>query len=152
MYLRTISSFAALLALLLAGCQSSIKERFAEVPPKTHEFDASTERVYAAAQDAFKRLDFIIVWKSMGRIDAASAIHRSLAMGDSRQLTVKMRFGESMPGKTEVEMWLTQDVAGEGTGGTYRKPLPESDFYSLYFATLQQFLEIDGGSLSPEKK
>jgi hypothetical protein len=152
MYLRTISSFAALLALLLTGCQSSIKERFADVPPKTHEFEASTERVYAAAQDAFKRLDFIIVWKSMGRIDAASAIHHSLAMGDSRQLTVKIRFRESSPGKTEMEAWLTQDVSGEGTGGTYRKPLPESDFYALYFATLQQFLEIDGSSPGPEKK
>ena len=152
MYLKTISSFVTLLALLLTGCESSIKERFAEVPPKTHEFEASTDRVYAAAQDAFKRLDFIIVWKSMGRIDAASRIHHSLAMGDSRQLTVKMRFRESSPGKTEVEIWLTQDVAGEGTGGTYRKPLPESDFFALYFATLQQFLETDGGSLSPEKK
>src|SRR6188768_3782048 len=152
MYLRTISPFLALLALLLTGCESSIKERFAEVPPKVHEFEASTERLYAAAQDAFKRLDFIIVWKSMGRIDAASRIHHSLAMGDSRQLTVKMLFRESSPGKTEMEMWLTQDVSGEGTGGTYRKPLPESDFYSLYFATLQQFLDIDGGPVSPEKK
>ena len=152
MYLRTLSGFVALLALLLAGCQSSLKERFADVPPKTQEFEASTERVYGAAQSAFKRLDFKIIWKSMGSIDAAGSIHHSLALGDSRQLTVKMRFRESSPGKTEVEMWLTQDVAGDGYGGTYRKPLPESDFYALYFTNLQQFLDEDGGQVSPEKK
>jgi len=152
MYLRALSSFVALLALLHTGCESSIKERFAEVPPKTQEFEASTERVYAAAQGAFRRLDFKIIWKSMGSIDAASAINRSQAMGNSRQLIVKMRFRERSPGRTEVEMWLTQDVAGDGYGETYRKPLPESDFYVLYYATLQQFLDVDGGPLSPDKK
>jgi len=152
MLLKTISGFVALLALLCTGCESSIKERFAEVPPKTHEFDASIERVYAAAQDAFKRHDFKIVWKTMGRIQAASAINHSLAMGDSRQLIAEFRFREGNPGKTEVEMWLTQDVTAEGTGGSYRKPLPESDFYSLYFTTVQQFLDVDGGPASSEKK
>lgn len=152
MYLRILSGLFALLALLSAGCQSSIKERFAEVPPKTHEFNASTERVYAAAQDAFKRLDFKIVWKTIGRIQAASAINHSLAMGDSRQLIVEFRYHESSPGKTEVEMWLTRDVTGEGTGSSYRQPLAESDFFALYFATLQQFLDIDGGGIKPEKK
>lgn len=152
MYLKTISRFAALLALLLVGCQSTIKERFAEVPPKTHEFDASVERVYAAAQDAFKRHDFKIVWKAMGRIQAASAINHSLAMGDSRQLIAEFHFRESSPGKTAVEMWLTQDVTAEGTGGSYRKPLPESDFFELYFTTVQQFLDVDGGPAGAEKK
>jgi len=152
MYLRIFSGFAALLALLFIGCQSSIKERFADVPPKTHEFAASTERVYAAAQDAFRRHDFKIVWKTMGRIQAASAINHSLAMGDSRQLIAEFRFREGSPGQTEVEMWLTQDVTGEGTGSSYRKPLPESDFFALYFSTLQQFLDNDGGELSPRKK
>lgn len=151
MYLRILSGFVALVALLSTGCQSTIKERFAEVPPKTHEFDASTERVYAAAQDAFRRLDFKIVWKTIGRIQAASAINHSLAMGDSRQLIVEFRYREGTPGKTEVEMWLTQDVTGEGTGSSYRKPLPDSDFFALYFATLQQFLDVDGGELKPQK-
>jgi hypothetical protein len=152
MHLKTISGLFALLTLLFTGCQSTIKERFAEVPPKTHEFDASVERVYAAAQDAFRRHDFKIVWKSMGRIQAASAINHSLAMGDSRQLIAEFHFRESMPGKTEVEMWLTQDVTGEGTGASYRKPLPESDFFALYFTTVQQFLDIDGGAQTSEKK
>ena len=89
----------------------------------------------------------------MGRIDAASSIHHSLAMGDSRQLTVKMRFRESSPGKTEVEMWLTEDVAGEGTGGTYRKPLPESDFYASLFCYLATISGMnDGASGEPPRK
>ena len=152
MYLRILSRSVAFLALLLAGCESSLKERFAEVPPKTQEFEASVEQVYSAAQSAFKQHDFKIIWKSLGSIDAASAINHSLAMGNSRQLTVKLRFRESSPGKTAVEMWLTQDVAGEGYGATYRKPLPESDFYALYFSTLQHFLEQGAAQLSAEKK
>ncbi len=151
MKLRLLSVFAAFTALLLAGCESTLKERFADAPPKTQEFDASSERVYGAAQDAFRRLDFQIGWKAMGRIDAASSIHHSQALGNSRQLTAKLRFRETSPGKTEVELWLTQDVAGDQYA-SYRKPLPESDFYALYFVTLQQFLDADGGPLGAEKK
>ena len=151
MYLRILPRFFALVALFLTGCTSTITERLADVPPKTQEFDASVERVYSAAQSAFKRLDFKIGWKSMGSIDAASAIHQSQALGNSKQLTVKMRFRESSPGKTEVELWLTEEVAGDQYA-SYRKPLPESDFYAMYFATLQQFLDDDGGPLSAKKK
>jgi hypothetical protein len=152
MNLRFFSGLVALFALLLAGCQTTWKERFADVPPKTQEFDATTEEVYVAAQDALKRQDFKIVWKSPARIQAAGSIHRSLAMGDSRQLTVELRFHESGPGKTEVEMWLTQDVTGEGMGTTYRKPLPESDFFALYFSNLQQFLDLNREPAPAEKK
>lgn len=152
MYLRIFSGLVALCALFLAGCQSTWKERFADVPPKTHEFDATTEEVYAAAQDAFRRQDFKIVWKSPARIQAAGSIHHSLAMGDSRQLTAELRFHESAPGKTEVEMWLTQDVTGEGMGSTYRRPLPESDFFDLYFSNLQQFLDLNREPADSAKK
>jgi hypothetical protein len=152
MYRPTIPGLFALLTLLFVGCESTLKERFAEAPPKTHEFNAPVERVYAAAQAAFKRHDFKIVWKTMGRIQAASAINRSQAMGDSRQLIVEFRFRESSPGVTESQMWLTQDVTGDGTGASYRKPLPESDFYELYFAALQQFLDADDRAVSTEKK
>jgi hypothetical protein len=152
MYLRIFSGVTALLALLLTGCESSLKERFADVPPKTQEFDASPEEVYAAAQDAFKRLDFKIVWKTMGRIQAAGSIHHSLALGDSRQLTAELRFRDSGSGKTGVEMWLTQDVTGEGMGSSYRKPLPESDFFPLYFSNLQQFLDLNREAAGAEKK
>jgi len=149
---KILSGLVALLGLFLAGCESSIKERTADAPPKVQEFEGSTERVYVAAKKAFKQLDFELIRSSMGRIEAASSIHRSEAFGNSRQQVAKVRIHEGSPGKSEVEMWLTEEVAGDQFGGTYRKPLPEHDFYALYFTILQQVLSEDNGGESAPKK
>jgi hypothetical protein len=149
---KFFSGLAALVALFLAGCESSIKERTVEAPPKVQEFNGSTERVYVAAKRAFKQLDFELIRSSMGRIEAASSIHRSEAFGNSKQQVAKVRIHEGAPGRSEVEMWLTEEVAGDQFGGTYRKPLPEHDFYALYFTTLQQVLAEDSAPAEAEKK
>jgi len=150
--MKILSLFLLGTVFLLAGCESSLKERTVDAPPKVQEFEGSTERVYYAVQRAFKRLDFELVRSSMGRVEAASSIHRSEAFGNSRQITALVRFRESTPGKCEVEMWLTEEVAGDQFGGTYKKPLPEHDFYSLYFTTLQQVMAEDSGPADAEKK
>ncbi|MEJ1974582.1 MAG: hypothetical protein WDM96_19715 [Lacunisphaera sp.] len=150
--MKSLSLFLLGTVFLLTGCESSLKERIADAPPKIQEFEGSTERVNFAAQRAFKRLDFEIISKAMGRIDAASSIHHSEAFGNARQITARVRIHEGAPGKCEVEMWLTEEVAGDRFGGTYRKPLPEHDFYSLYFATLQQLVQEDYSGAEAEKK
>jgi hypothetical protein len=138
---RLLFSFLIGAVFLLAGCESSIKERVIDAPPKVQDFAGNLEQVNAAAQRAFKKLDFVLVRKSMGRVEAASSIHHSKAFGDSRQLVAKLSISENVPGTCQVEMWLTQEVAGDEFGGTYRKPLPEHDFYYTYFAALQQVLD-----------
>ncbi len=150
--MKSLPLFLLSALFLFTGCESSIKERTAEVPPKVQEFEGSPERVYFAVQRAFKRLDFQIIRSSMGRVEAASSIHRSEAFGNSRQLTALVRFRESTPGKCEVELSVTEEVAGDQFGGTYRKPLPENDFYGLYFNMLQQVMQEEAGSVDAEKK
>jgi hypothetical protein len=140
MYSRLFSGIAVLVLLLMCGCESSIKERIVDAPPKVQEFDGSIDRVYAAAQRAFRRLDFVLVRSSIGRIEAASSVHRSQAFDNARQVTAQVRIRESVPGKCEIEMWLNEEVAGDQFGGTYRKPLPEHEFYGTYFTMLQEVL------------
>ena len=150
--MRTLSLFLFGTVFLLAGCESSIKERTVDAPPKVQEFDGSTERVYYAVQRAFKRLDFELIRSSVGRVEAASSIHHSEAFGNARQITALVRFHESTPGKCEVEMWLAEEVAGDQFGGTYKKPLPEHDFYAVYFTMLKQVMAEEADPTSAEKK
>lgn len=141
MNFRILFCALALVALLVNGCESTLPERFADAPPKVQEVDGSVDRVYFAAQRAFKRLDFVLVRSAMGRIEAASSPHRSEVFGNARQIVARVHLRESAPGKCTVEMWLTEEVAGDQFGGTYKKPLPENDFYAFYFTTLQQLLQ-----------
>jgi hypothetical protein len=151
---RLFPLLLASLALFTTGCES-VQDRFnsrvAEVPAQTHDYDGSVEQVYLAGQKAFKRLDFVLTRSSMGRIEAASSIHESMAFGDSRQLVANVEIHEVGPGKVEVGMRLTQDVSSESVGGTHRTVLRDHSFYALYFATLQQVL-ADQMAAKPTQK
>jgi len=116
-------------------------DRFATVPPQAQVVEGSPDKVYIAAQQAFKRLDFVLTRSVMGRVEAASAIHTSETFGDSRQLVAQVSIHELDPGKSEVELWVTEETASQSVGGTRRQPLRESGFFRLYFAMLQQVLQ-----------
>ncbi len=153
--MRILSCFAALIALLLTGCESlpgRFNEQPGEVAPQVHEFDGTVEQVYAAAQKAFKRLDFNVTRSSMGRVEAASSIHTSTAFADSRQLVARVAIHEVGPGKCEVEMSLTQDVSSQSVGGTRSTPLREHGFFATYFAELQEVLQEQAGQPAVDKK
>lgn len=149
--MRLLSSLLAGSALILAGCES-MPGRFAStVPPKVQVVEGSPEQVYFAAQQAFKRLDFVLTRSVMGRVEAASAIHTSETFGDSRQQVAKLAIHELEPGKSEVELWVTEETASQSVGGTRRQALPENGFYALYFTTLQQVLKERAADKSAEK-
>ena len=140
--------------LVFSSCDSMssrMSGRFSTVPPKTQVFQGDQAAVLAAAQQAFKRLDFIISRSSPARIDAVSRINFSVAFGDSRQLVAGLHLNEAGPGKTEVELTLTQSVQSQYVGGTSQKELREHSFFGLYFATLQQVL-LEQASSAPAKK
>ena len=134
-----LSSLAAVLGCF-AGCES-MPDRFAAVPPKVQVVEGNPEQVYLAAQQAFKRLDFVLTRSTMGRVEAASAIRTSETFADSRQLVAKLAIHELEPGKSEVELWVTEETASQSVGGTRRHALRENGFYGLYFSMLQQVLQ-----------
>ena len=140
----------AVFSLLLAGCES-VTDRFSAVEPKRQVFSGDQFAVNAAAIQAFKRLDFRVTRSKAVDIEAVSQIHTSAAFADSRQLTAKLHLNDAGPGKTEVEMVVTEQVQSRNMGGTSQQTMREHGFYQLYFATLQQVLD-DGGRATPPRK
>ena len=104
LFLPLIVAFA-----FLAGCES-MSEGVASVPPQVQVVEGSPENVYRAAQLAFKRLDFVLTHTAMGRVEAASAIHKSETFGNSRQMVAKLAIHEAGPNKSEVELWVTEET------------------------------------------
>lgn len=132
-------------SVFLAGCESlneRVRDRFADVPPKTQLVDADAKAVYYAVQTAFKRLDFTLTRSSLAQlnVEAASRIDRSVAFADSRQLVAQVSVANVAEGKAEVAMRLTEQVESQGVGGPNERPLREHGFYETYFAVLQQVL------------
>lgn len=136
-----ILSLGALVAFV-SGCEStSFTDRLESVPPQVQLVDGPVERVYVAAQKAFKRLDFVLVRAAINRIEAASAIRTSETFGDSRQTVARVRLAQVEPGRTEVQLRLTQETSSSAMGGTRQENLREHSFYQTYFATLQQVMQ-----------
>jgi hypothetical protein len=149
-----IHTMLLLSVLLLNGCESMpdrMRERFSAVPPKMQVFEGAQPAVFAAAQQAFKRLDFELTRSSPAQIEAVSRIHSSVAFADSRQLVARLHLSEAGPDKTGVELWLTEQVESKSLGGTSQQALREHGFFNLYFATLQQVLQEER-ALPPAKK
>lgn len=142
--------FLLLLGAVLAGCES-VTNRFGPVEPKRQVFNADGPTVSAAALQAFKRLDFRASRSRGGDIQAYSQIHTSVAFADSRQLTAKLHFNDAGPGKTEVEMIVTEQVQSQSMGGTSQQTMREHGFFQLYFATLQQVLDENAAVQPPAK-
>lgn len=136
--------FVALVGLL-AGCESlesRVRDRFADVPPKTQTFDGESRAVYYAVQAAFKRLDFNLTRSSVTdlSVEAASRINTSVAFADSRQLVAQVTIAAVGPAQSEVSMRLTEQVEAQGLGGPNERSLREHGFYETYFAVLQKVL------------
>lgn len=137
-FIRLIIMLAV--ALGLTGCES-VTDRFSPVVPKVQVFNGEQFAVNAAALQAFKRLDFLVTRSKAVDIEAVSRIRTSVAFADSRQLSVKLHLNDAGPGKTEVELTVTEQVQSERVGGTSQLAMREHGFFQLYFATLQQVLE-----------
>jgi len=149
--MRLLRFIAALSFLGFAGCESLPESLASTVPPKVQVVDGKLEQVYFAAQQTFKRLDFILTRSTMGSVEAASAIHTSETFGDSKQLVARVSIHEAEPGKSEVELWVTEEASSRSVGGTRRQPLRENGFFAHYFATLQQVLQEQGVVKSADK-
>jgi hypothetical protein len=75
-----------------------------------------------------------------------------VAFADSRQLLAKVHLSEAGPGKTAVEMTLTEQFQSDRVGGTAQQTMKEHGFFQLYFATLQQVLDENPGGFPTKKK
>lgn len=156
--MRLLSLALVSCLLLLTGCESTpslstrVRERFTPVPPQTREVDGDLRAVYAAAQTAFKRLDFNLSRTRLGHIEAASRINTSAAFRDSRQLVATIDLRELGPAKVEVAMTLAEQIEGEGIGGPSELALRQHGFFETYYAMLQQVLMESAADASAKKE
>ena len=144
--MRSFVSFLSLAVVLLAGCDSMsdrVRDRFSPVPPKVRQFDGDLPTVFAAAQIAFKRLDFVLTDSSGAPValEASSRIMRSESPGDSRQLVVNLHLHQMEGKQTEVAMRLSLQMKDASLGGPSAQDQREHGFYETYFSTLQQVLQ-----------
>ncbi|HEX7632136.1 MAG TPA: hypothetical protein VF388_08390 [Lacunisphaera sp.] len=144
-------SFLFALVLALAGCES-LDERFSAVPPKVQVYNGDQDTLKVAALQAFKRLDFTVTRSKSIDLEAVSRIHSSVAFADSRQLLAKVHLSDAGPGKTAVEMNLTEQFQSDRVGGTAQQAMREHGFFQLYFATLQQVLDENPNGFPTKKK
>ena len=152
--MRSLFVGLVLAVLASAGCESvpdRMREGFSDVPAKSQVFAGAPKVVLAAAQRAFKQLDFVVTRSSPTHLEAASRIHSSEAFGDSRQLIVNLHLSEAGPGQTEVEMTITEQVQSQSVGGTSRTSPREHGFFATYFATLQQVLQEESATPADKK-
>ena len=135
----------ALSTLFVAGCDSiaeRVEDRFGSVTPKSEVFNGDQASVGAAVLATFKRLDFTVnrSLDNAGTIEASGHIRRSEALGDSRQLVAEVRLLDAGPGRTEVQILLTEQVEGSTPAGGGEQPLREHGFYGTFFSTMRQVL------------
>ncbi len=150
MKLIRISFLLVIASLFLAGCES-VSDRFSPVVPKVQVFNGDQFAVNAAALQAFKRLDFQVTRSKAVDIEAVSRIHTSVTFADSRQLSVKLHLNDAGPGKTEIELTVTEQVQSQSMGGTSQQTMREHGFFQIYFATLQQVLDENTPAPPPGK-
>lgn len=152
--MKTSSLILLCATALLAGCESMpsrVQDRFSAVPPKVRTFAASQDKVYPAAQHAFKRLDFMLTRTKPSQVEAVSRINTSAAFADSRQMSAIVHLTPVGPNQTDVEVTLREEVLSKSFGGTRQQDMREHSFFALYFATLQQVLQDEGTLPSTEK-
>jgi len=143
--------FLLLACVLVAGCET-MPDRFAAVPPQIITVNGGVDEVYVAAQKTFKRLDFVLTRSVMGRVEAASSIKTSVTFGDSKQVVARVRITQAGPGKSQVELSVTEEVSSKSLGGTRQQALREHSLFQIYFATLQQVLQERAVEQAAEKK
>jgi hypothetical protein len=143
--------FLISVAIALVGCES-VGDRFSPVVPKVQVFAGDQDNLKIACWQAFKRLDFTVTRSKSTDLEAVSQIHSSVAFGDSRQLMAKVHLSEAGPGKTAVEMTITEQSQSDRVGGTSQLAMREHGFFQLYFATLQQVLDENPNGFPTRKK
>lgn len=140
-----------IVAFGLIGCES-MGERFSPVVPKVQVYNGDQDTLRAASLVAFKRLDFSVTRSKTMDLEAVSRIHSSVAFANSRQLMAKVHLSEAGPGKTAVEMTVTEQSQSDQVGGTSQLAMRDHGFFQLYFATLQQVLDENPNGFPGKKK
>lgn len=133
-----------LVAVVLAGCANVSRhwrERIDAAPAKTREFPGEFRAVYAAAQEAMRRIEFVVARTSMD--DGIVAGYSRIQPGDptrgARQWQLRAKLAEKPDGMIEIGLLMSELTEG-GIGGAQEGRVREHGLYDSYFDAVQQVL------------
>ncbi|HYC73164.1 MAG TPA: hypothetical protein VEB66_18275 [Opitutaceae bacterium] len=131
-------------ALLVVGCGSVSKhwrERIDSSPVRSQDFAGEYRAVYRAAQEAMKRIEFVVSRASLD--DGVVAGHSRIQPGDptrsARQWQLSVQLEEKPSGLVSAGLVLSEQVEG-GVGGAQEKRVREHSLYETYLTAVQQVL------------
>lgn len=143
--MKLLTSFGlAAFTLLLTGCESvsqQWRERVDATPVKSREFPGEYRAVYTAAQEAMRRIEFVVARASLD--DGIVAGHSRIQPGDptrgARQWQLTATLEEMPNGLVAVGLIMSEQVEG-GIGGAQEKRAREHGLYDSYLDAVQQVL------------
>lgn len=139
--------------VFLAGCESisqEWRERVDATPVKTREFPGEYRAVYVAAQEAMRRIEFVVSRASID--DGVVAGYSRIQPGDptrsARQWQLRATLEEQANGMIGIGLLMTELTEG-GIGGAQERRAREHGLYDSYFDAVQQVLNENLAAARP---
>ncbi len=146
-------TFFALIAVMigLSGCESigeRLQARFTPEPPRVKLFPSEYEQVFAATKVVLSEMGYRSIRgrASSRKITGVSRVNANDALTGASQITVKIEFMETMPGETEMQVWMTEVVEDRYTqSGGYgtQMPIRGDLLYNMLFRGVELMLKED---------
>ena len=149
MTIKRITVFALVVLVLgLSGCESigeRLQAKFTPEPPRVKLFTGDYEQVFDATKLVLSEMGYRSIRGrvSSRKLTAVSRVNANDALSGASQISVKVEFRETMPGETEMQVWLTEVVEDQFTqSGGYgtQMPLRGDLLYNLLFRGVEQAL------------
>mgnify|MGYP003657780664 CR=1 FL=1 len=128
---KRITVFVLLAMMLgLAGCESigeRLQAKFTPEPPRVKLFTAEYEQVFDATKLVLSEMGYRSIRGrvSSRKLTAVGRVNTNDALSGASQISVKVEFVETMPGETEMQVWLTEVVEDQFTqSGGYGTQMP----------------------------
>ena len=147
-----ISIFALIAVILgMIGCESigeQLQARFTPEPPRLKVFASDYEQVFEATKLVLSEMGYRSIRgrASSRRLSGVSRVNGNDALSGASQISLKVEFIETMPGETEMQVWMTEVVEDQYTqSGGYATQMPiRSDLlYNMLFRGVELLLKED---------
>lgn len=147
-----ITVFTLLAVMIgLSGCESigeRLQARFTPEPPRVELFTSDYEQVFDATKLVLSEMGFRSIRgrASSRKLTGVSRLNANDALSGASQISMKVEFVETMPGETEMQVWITEVVEDQFTqSGGYgtQRPIRGDLLYNMLFRGVELILKED---------
>ena len=141
--------FALLLGLV--GCESigeRLQAKFTPEPPRVKVFTSDYEQVFEVTKLVLSEMGYRSIRGRLSsrRLTGVSRMNANDALSGASQISIKVEFLESMPGETEMQVWMTEVVEDQFTqsgGYATQMPIQGNLPYNMLFRGVELMLKED---------